>query len=212
MTIARPVAAFATAMAAGIAETLLDRKTTAEKPINPDRTCPVDGCCDGNDCAPEIHRNHHSLPERLRAGLIYAADDLWKDMAGWFFIGLLIAGLITSLVPDNLFSRYLGAGLPAMLIMLVAGIPLYICATASTPIAAALIVKGVSPGAALVFLLAGPATNVTSITVLLGVLGKRATAVLLHRHCGLRRFGRSCRGCRLPGPGASSGSGHRRGV
>jgi hypothetical protein len=63
--------------------------------------------------------------------------------------------------------------------MLAVGIPLYICATASTPIAAALILKGVSPGAALVFLLAGPATNITSLTVLIGVLGKRATAIYL---------------------------------
>ena len=66
-----------------------------------------------------------------------------------------------------------------MLLMLAVGIPLYICATASTPIAAALILKGVSPGAALVFLLAGPATNITSLTVLVGVLGKRATAIYL---------------------------------
>ena len=66
-----------------------------------------------------------------------------------------------------------------MLIMLAVGIPLYICATASTPIAAALILKGVSPGAALVFLLAGPATNVTSLTVLFGLLGKRATVIYL---------------------------------
>jgi hypothetical protein len=64
-----------------------------------------------------------------------------------------------------------------MLIMLAVGIPLYICATASTPIAAALILKGISPGAALVFLLAGPATNVTSLTVLFKILGKRATAI-----------------------------------
>ena len=66
-----------------------------------------------------------------------------------------------------------------MLIMLAMGIPLYICATASTPIAAALILKGVSPGAALVFLLAGPATNMTSLTVLWGTLGKRATGIYL---------------------------------
>jgi hypothetical protein len=63
--------------------------------------------------------------------------------------------------------------------MLAVGIPLYICASASTPIAAALILKGVSPGAALVFLLAGPATNLASLTVLTGVLGKRATAIYL---------------------------------
>jgi hypothetical protein len=66
-----------------------------------------------------------------------------------------------------------------MLLMLAVGIPLYICATASTPIAAALILKGVSPGAALVFLLAGPATNIASLTVLTGVLGKRATTIYL---------------------------------
>ena len=76
-------------------------------------------------------------------------------------------------------GRFLGGGLPSMLLMLAVGIPLYICATASTPIAAALILKGVSPGAALVFLLAGPATNVTSLTVLLRILGKRATAIYL---------------------------------
>ncbi len=66
-----------------------------------------------------------------------------------------------------------------MLIMLLVGIPMYICATASTPVAAALILKGVSPGAALVFLLVGPATNVTSLSVLFGILGKRATAIYL---------------------------------
>ncbi len=63
--------------------------------------------------------------------------------------------------------------------MLAVGIPLYICATASTPIAASLILKGVSPGAALVFLLAGPATNITSLSLLLGVLGKRGATIYL---------------------------------
>jgi hypothetical protein len=139
----------------------------------------VDGCCDGISCDPKVHRSHHSFNEKLRAGLKFAVTDLWGDMAPWFFLGLLLAGLITVLIPDDLFSRHLGSGLPAMLLMLAVGIPLYICATASTPIAAALILKGVSPGAALVFLLAGPATNMASITVLAGTLGKRATAVYL---------------------------------
>jgi hypothetical protein len=92
---------------------------------------------------------------------------------------LVLAALITALVPQDLITQYLGGGLGAMLLMLAFGIPLYICATASTPIAAALILQGVSPGAALVFLLVGPATNVASITVLTKVLGKRATAVYL---------------------------------
>ncbi|MCX5876190.1 MAG: permease, partial [Deltaproteobacteria bacterium] len=92
---------------------------------------------------------------------------------------LLLAGLISALVPDDLITAYLGGGFVAMLLMLAFGIPLYICATASTPIAAAMILKGVSPGAALVFMLAGPATNMATISVLVGLLGKRATAVYL---------------------------------
>jgi hypothetical protein len=105
--------------------------------------------------------------------------DLWGDLAGWFIIGLILAGLITVVIPEEMLVNKLGGGLQSMLIMLLVGIPLYICATASTPIAAALILKGVSPGAALVFLLAGPATNVTSLTVLMGVLGKRATTIYI---------------------------------
>ena len=115
----------------------------------------------------------------MKAGIGYAFVDLWEDIARWFLFGILLAGLITVLIPDDVFSRYLGSGLSAMLLMLAVGIPLYICATASTPIAAALILKGVSPGAALVFLLVGPATNVASLTVVTGVLGRRATAIYL---------------------------------
>ncbi|MBI9086178.1 MAG: SO_0444 family Cu/Zn efflux transporter [Desulfobacterales bacterium] len=179
MTVARPVSAFVTAVAAGIAENLFSYRSGAADPTPPDLKCAVDGCCDGLDCDPETHRNHHSLWEKIRAGLGYAFTDVWQDMAGWFFVGLLLAGAISALVPDDVLIRYLGGGLPAMLLMLVFGIPFYICATASTPIAAALILKGVSPGAALVFLLAGPATNMASLTVLTGVLGKRATAIYL---------------------------------
>jgi uncharacterized protein len=178
MTVARPLVAFATAFAAGITENLFGYRP-GEVSATPDMTCPVDGCCDGTGCDSETHRRHHGFLEKIWAGLTYAFTDVWADMAGWFFIGLLLAGTITALVPDDLFARYLGAGLPAMLLMLAFGIPLYICATASTPIAAALILKGVSPGAALVFLLAGPATNVTSLTVLIGAFGKRTTMIYL---------------------------------
>jgi uncharacterized membrane protein YraQ (UPF0718 family) len=178
MTIARPVAAFATAAAAGLSENLLT-KGEEEIKAKPDLTCPVDGCCDGQECLPEDHSSHHSFSEKLRAGLAYALNDLWNDIAVWFLVGIVLAGVITALVPADVLTRTLGGGLPSMLIMLAAGIPLYICATASTPIAAALILKGVSPGAALVFLLVGPATNITSLTVLLGILGKRATAIYL---------------------------------
>ena len=178
MTVARPLAAFLTAMVAGFSENIMNPpKATAVVPL--DLTCQVDQCCNGEECAPEDHGRHHTFLEKIGAGLRYAKDELWGDLAGWFFIGLLAAGLITVLVPDELISTYLGGGLSSMLLMLLIGIPLYICASASTPIAAAMILKGVSPGAALVFLLVGPATNVTSISVVLGLLGKRATVLYL---------------------------------
>ena len=179
MTVARPISAFITAVAAGITENLLhtQKEEDWEKVI--DRSCPIDNCCDGNDCSPEEHARHHSFGEKVWSGLKFAVDDLWGDLAGWFFAGLLLAGVISAIIPQELMVQYLGGGLHSMLIMLIVGIPMYICATASTPVAAALILKGVSPGAALVFLLVGPATNVTSLSVLFGLLGKRATAIYL---------------------------------
>jgi uncharacterized membrane protein YraQ (UPF0718 family) len=179
MTVARPVSAFITAVAAGITENLMQSQKDEDWERVIDRSCPIDKCCDGNECPPEEHGKHHTFSEKLWAGLKFAVDDLWGDLAGWFFAGLLLAGIIAAVIPQELMTRYLGGGLHSMLIMLLVGIPMYICATASTPVAAALILKGVSPGAALVFLLVGPATNVTSLSVLYGLLGKRATAIYL---------------------------------
>ena len=181
LTIARPLSAMLTAVATGLGLNLVGEPhgRQAPPPAAPDLSCPVDGCCDGVDCPPWEHARHHSRWQKIKAGLVYAVSDLWDDLAGWFLLGIILAGLISALVPAELMSRYLGGGLWSMLIMLAVGIPLYVCASASTPIAAALILKGVSPGAALVFLLAGPATNVTSLTMLVGVLGKRGTAIYL---------------------------------
>ena len=177
MTVARPLAAFATAMVAGLAENL--RRSPEPTLFSTTLPCEVDGCCDGSDCPPPVHARHHTLGEKVRAGLRYALVELWDDIAPWFFLGVVLAGIITALVPDTLISGYLGGGLASMLFMLAFGIPLYICASAATPIAAALILKGVSPGAALVFLLAGPATNMASLTVLGNLIGRRATALYL---------------------------------
>jgi uncharacterized membrane protein YraQ (UPF0718 family) len=179
MTVARPVAAFLTAVAAGISENLLQTQKEEDWKKVIDRSCPIDSCCDGNECPPDIHARHHTFSEKLWSGLKFAVDDLWGDLAGWFFAGLLLAGIIAAIIPPEFMTRYLGGGLHSMLIMLLVGIPMYICATASTPVAAAMILKGVSPGAALVFLLVGPATNVTSLSVLFGLLGRRATAIYL---------------------------------
>ena len=174
MTVIRPVAAFLTAITAGLLENMLEWRQQ-KKEMHVSRACPVDNCCDGIDCPAEVHRHHHTFVEKVVAGFRYAVYDVWGDIAVWFFAGLLIASVITVLIPDELIGRFLGGGLVSMGIMLIVGVPLYICATASTPVAAALILKGVSPGAALVFLLVGPATNVTSLSVLLGILGKKST-------------------------------------
>ncbi len=178
MTVIRPLAAFLSAMTAGFVENLFFWQKSSEE-IVLDRSCPVDNCCDGIDCAEEIHANHHTFVEKILAGIRFGYKEVWGDIVGWFYIGVLLAGLITTLVPDDLMVTLLGGGVSSMLVMLVVGVPLYICATASTPVAAALIMKGVSPGAALVFLLVGPATNITSLSVLTGILGKKSTLLYL---------------------------------
>ncbi len=179
LTVSRPVAAFFMAMAAGITENFLHYKES--KTENNFSTASATDCCGHDDdrgCSNAADINS-GIINKLKTGITYAFRDVWKDLAGWFFTGLIIAGFITALIPDEFINRFLGGGISSMLLMLLIGIPLYICATASTPVAAALILKGISPGAALVFLLAGPATNVTSLTVLTGILGKKTTAIYL---------------------------------
>ena len=117
MTVVRPVAAFLTAFAAGISENLLG-KPQENRPVVPDLTCPVDGCCDGRNCSPEAHRKHHTTTEKIGAGLRFAFTDVWGDLAVWFLFGLLLSGVITQIIPESIFSRYMGGGLFAMLIML----------------------------------------------------------------------------------------------
>jgi len=179
MTIMRPVAAFLSAITAGILGVVTDTSKKNDAPVRPDLTCRVDGCCDGVDCPVELHKNHHTVGEKLWAATKYAFGELFEDFAPWFVIGVIAAGILTALTPDGFLERYLGGGILTMLLMLGMGIPIYICATASTPLAAALVLSGVSPGAALVFLLAGPATNAASLSVVAGNLGRRATVIYI---------------------------------
>lgn len=120
-----------------------------------------------------------SLPSRLVAGQRYAFGDLFASIASYYFWGLLATGVITALLPAGFIETHAGGGLASMLVMLAIGIPLYVCASASTPMVAALIAKGMSPGAALVFVLAGPATNMATIAVVRGLMGMRAAAIYL---------------------------------
>jgi hypothetical protein len=114
-----------------------------------------------------------SVLHRVLAGLKYAATDLVRDTAIWLLVGLFFAALVQTYVPGDFLAQW-GGGILAMLVMVLISIPMYICATASTPIAAGLLLAGVSPGAVLVFMLAGPATNIATLGVVAKEMGKRA--------------------------------------
>ena len=109
----------------------------------------------------------------LRGGLRYAFGDLFDEVGTYLLPALLLSALLTSVVDPGGLARYFTSTWVQMLVLLVAGIPIYVCATAATPVAAALIAGGFSPGAALVFLLAGPATNLVTIAAAAQMLGRR---------------------------------------
>ncbi len=125
------------------------------------------------------NRTDETLKDRARHIVGYVEYELLGSIANSLMVGFLIAGLITVMVPDGFFEMYMGSDFVSMLIMLVIGIPMYVCASASTPIAASLIMKGMSPGAALVFLLTGPATNAIGISAIMKVVGRRSTLIFL---------------------------------
>lgn len=107
----------------------------------------------------------------------YAFIDFLSDISRWLLLGLFLAALITVFIPDHLFSTSLSDPYLNMGIMLIASIPVYVCATGSIPIAATLLLKGMNPGAVLVFLLAGPATNLATITVVWKSMGKKIAMI-----------------------------------
>ena len=109
----------------------------------------------------------------------YASFDMIQDIGARLLIGLIIAALINVAVPDSFFLRFTDRPLLQMLVILVVAVPMYICSTGSIPVAAALIMKGMSPGAAMVMLMAGPAVNMASILVIRKSMGGRFTAVYI---------------------------------
>lgn len=120
-----------------------------------------------------------SFGKRMASALRYGMVDMIADIGKWLIIGLITAGIITTLVPAEWFSVFQDNSLLSMLAILILSIPMYLCATGSIPIAVALMLKGLSPGCALVLLLAGPASNMASILVIKNVLGKRALFIYL---------------------------------
>src|SRR5262249_26470381 len=113
----------------------------------------------------------------VRRIIRYGFVELLDDISWWLALGIVLSAIAVVALPAQLFDGVWGSGIVSMLLMFILSIPLYTCASSSTPMAAALALKGLSPGAVLDFLLAGPATNISSLVVLVKVLGRRAVAV-----------------------------------
>ncbi len=130
--------------------------------------------------------SHDHTPEKLRgfwprlkAALDYGSVTLPGDIGKALLIGVVIAGILAALIPEDFLAQYLGRGSLSIALMMIVGIPLYVCATASVPLAVGFIMIGASPGAALAFLIAGPATNAATITTISRVLGRKTTIIYL---------------------------------
>jgi len=161
MAIARPISAIISAIVAGTLVRFWDTETP------PPEEEAVKSCCGG------AKKEELSVWQKLKNAVFYGYGKLLSDFMGWLLIGLSFAALIQTFVPPTLLSEY-GNGIFAMLIAVVISIPMYICATASTPVAAGLMLSGISPGAALVFMLTGPATNIATLMVVKNELGIRS--------------------------------------
>ncbi len=172
IAIFRPVAAMITAFITGLAENFIEKKFPSSEP---DSVADMPTCCKSKN----QQEDEPAKKVDWRAGLKHSFVDIFDDIIGWVIIGILVGAIIKVAIPGFLIDAVFGNPIQAMLIMLVIGVPIYVCAESSTPIAAALVAQGVSPGAALVFLLAGPATNIGSVGVLLKHLGKRTVLIYL---------------------------------
>ncbi|MDA3845022.1 MAG: SO_0444 family Cu/Zn efflux transporter [Vallitaleaceae bacterium] len=141
--------------------------------------CSNHGCEQG--CEDDISEmKNDSFSTKLRKMFSYAFGEFLDDIVIHFIVGLIVAALITTLIPDQFFSDLgVNSGIIAMLIMIVIGLPMYICSTSSIPIAIALILKGFSPGAAFVFLFVGPVTNAASLALIGKALGKKITIIYI---------------------------------
>ena len=168
--VVRPVSAFIAGIIGGAVTNLAEREHGASEPPVETRTCEL--------CGEEEKRVHEWI-ERLTGMFRYAFGDLIDDSGGWLIVGILAGGIISFFVPEEVVGRYLGNPLLAYPLMMLIGIPLYVCASASIPIAASLIMKGMAPGAAFVFLFTGPATNTATISFVGGTLGRRALSIYL---------------------------------
>lgn len=181
LTVVRPLVAVVTAIVTGLGVNLLVRRGWDDPGTDADRDLD-EACCDsacGDTPAAGDHDHGAPAGPAWLAGLRYGFGPLLDDLTPTLVPGLVLSALLAAFLPDDLLTGHLAPGLPSMLAMLVLSLPLYICATASTPLAAVLIAKGLDPGAALVLLLVGPATNLATLLVVVRLLGRRVLAVYL---------------------------------
>ena len=160
--IVRPLAALVTAVFGGLLSTIFNKESG-----------------DSAGCVKEVKREQRSLMWKLKEAMRYAFVDMMQDIGRYLLLGLVVAALIAALVPEEWFTVFEGNTWASMLLVLCISIPMYICATGSIPIAVALMLKGLTPGAALVLLMAGPACNLASILVVNKVMGRKTLALYL---------------------------------
>ncbi len=170
----RPIAAFAVAVFGGILVDRVGTKASVDytkfRPITHSATPAACSCGCSHDS-----ETQRSIWSALRYGYV----DMMQDFGKWLVLGLLVAAAITAFIPDSLFSMFREHYILNLLLILLISAPMYVCATGSIPIALSLILKGVSPGAAFVLLMAGPATNVASLIIMQREIGLRNTFIYL---------------------------------
>ncbi len=165
MAVVRPVVAIANGIIAGLLTGWTESHTQKQaSPTHGHTSC----------CASKAKSENVSW----RQGIHYTFGRLFADMLPWLLVGLLFAALVQTFVPPQWLAQW-AQGPIAMLVMIAIGVPMYICASASTPIAAGLLLAGVSPGTVLVFLIAGPASNIASLGIIHTELGTRAVTAYL---------------------------------
>lgn len=171
MTISRVVTAFFSALTAGILQIFFNSNSNSNSRSSLD-SAPSPLCSSmKKDMKKEGEGQKRSLKERAYGAFSYSFGDLIDDMALWLLIGLSLGAIIEVSLPPNFFESW--GGWSSRLGILLVGIPIYVCASAMTPIAASLVLKGMSPGSALLLLMVGPATNLSNILVLQKHIGKK---------------------------------------
>ncbi|SHK26753.1 SO_0444 family Cu/Zn efflux transporter [Fibrobacter sp. UWH4] len=186
--ILRPVAAFVTAMLGGLFTNVVTKNEPetgvavvgeTHEPHYEHEHCDCEG--DHCSCSQEGHDEHSkkSFVQKVRETFEYGFVNMIGDVSKWLIIGLLLGALIAAFVPDDFFLFLHEYPLLCMVVVLVLAMPMYTCATGSIPLALALVEKGITPGAALVLLMAGPATSIASMLVVGKAFGKRTLAAYL---------------------------------